>query len=157
DSATDRRLHAVRDQAQGCESELDILLGSVDHPGKDVRSVAPAGLGRRLHHLGAHRGRERTVAPQGWEILRDRREFAFSGTLGLWAQPANPKENGGRKKKRKGALSGREDARRRDGRTGAGSRPKRRGLARRCRKNPRRNGERKGRHAGPAWRSHRME
>jgi hypothetical protein len=43
-SATDRRLHAVRHQAQGRQPELDILLGPVGHPGEDVRSVAPAGL-----------------------------------------------------------------------------------------------------------------
>src|SRR5262249_39090793 len=139
------------------ESELDILLGSVDHPGKDVRSVAPAGLGRRLHHLGAHRGRERTGAPQGWEILRDRREFAFSGTLGLLVRPAHPQANRGRSKKRKWGLAGGGEDGGREGGSGAGSRAKGRGWARRCRKNPRRNGERKGRHAGPAWGSHRME
>src|SRR5262249_47766206 len=96
-----------------CQPELDIFLGPVGYPGENVRSVAAAGLGGRLHHLGAHRGRGRIGAPQGREILRHRRKFVIPGQL------ADPQTDRGRGQESKRAISGRADDRGLDRRTGA--------------------------------------
>ena len=74
--AADRRLHAVRDQAQGRRRELGVLLGTVGDAGAHLRSFAPPRLVGRLHHLGPSRGRGRTQAHQGREALRHRRQRA---------------------------------------------------------------------------------
>ena len=52
-SAADRRLHAVRDQAQGCRRQLGVLLGAVGDAGAHLRSAAASRLVGRLYRLGA--------------------------------------------------------------------------------------------------------
>ena len=129
--AADRRLHAVRHQAQGRQCELGVLLGAVGDAGEDPRGAAPAGLARRLHHLGAHRGRGRAGADEGPQVLRHRRELAVPG------QPADPQGDHGRRQGGQYEVSGRAADRRLGGWPGARGRAQRRGLAGRRRQDPR--------------------
>ena len=75
------------------------LLGAVGDAGAHARGAAQARLERRLHHLGASRGRRRARAPQGRQVLRHRRQRAVPG------QPADPsRDRRGRQEGERAAI-----------------------------------------------------
>ncbi len=137
DPAADRRLHAVRHQAQGCQPELGVLLGAVGHPGDDVRGAAPARLGGGLHHLGASSKPRASLAR-----IKDGRFYViganslFQDGLPIQKEIVDAAKAGQR------AISGRADDRRLDRRHGARGRAQERRLA--GRRRPR---------SAPRWRT----
>src|SRR5262245_56854543 len=89
--------------------------------------------------------------------LKDGKFYVIGANSLFPGQLADPQTDRGRGQESKRAIPGRADDRGLDRRTGARGRAQRCGLAGRCRKNPRRDGEREGRHARPARRADRME